>query len=417
MKETGINRFQKTRLPHLLLCTRTAHPFKVLGNMTFEPLRVAVIGAGRWSASAHLPGFYRSPLSRIVALCDLDRERAEAQAARFEIPEVVTDYQELLSRQDNDVIDIVTRADHQELVFAVLEAGKHCLVEKPVCHDFRDVWRAHALAQKKGLKTKVGLTFRYAPAVMYMFDLIREGFIGTPFIFNGYEQNSQWLDPDNPIDKRIHKVKPVGEPALGTDFSRPGITVSSLEGYGAPTIDIGLECIASELSQVVGILANMVPHRRRTNLDHARERINVNDADMFMGEAQNGALFSLQSSYVTVGNYPGIEARIYGSEGAIHVRLVDEFGVIQTIHTATPDAVEFVPQSIPSRYFPPGFREDDPWSTAFYGNLVHNFCQEICDGDSANQGNFAQSARVQEIINAVTLSHREHRWVKLPLES
>ena len=50
----------------------------------------------------------------------------------------------------------------------------------------------------------------------------------------------------------------------------------------------------------------------------------------------NGALFSLQSSYVTVGNYPGIEARIFGSEGAIKVRLVEEFGVIQTIHTAKP---------------------------------------------------------------------------------
>jgi predicted dehydrogenase len=78
----------------------------------------------------------------------------------------------VLSRDDIDVVDIVTRSDHQDLVFETLEAGKHCLVEKPVCHDYRDVWRAHRLAQDKGLKTKVGLTFRYAPAVMYMFDLM-----------------------------------------------------------------------------------------------------------------------------------------------------------------------------------------------------------------------------------------------------
>ena len=86
------------------------------------------------------------------------------------------------------MIDVVTRGDHQDLVFATLEAGKHCLVEKPVCHDYRDVLRADELARSKGLKTKVGLTFRYAPAVMYMFDLIREGFVGDPFIFNGFEQ-------------------------------------------------------------------------------------------------------------------------------------------------------------------------------------------------------------------------------------
>lgn len=380
-----------------------------------KKLRAAVIGAGRWSAEAHLPGWQRSPLCDLVTVCDLERDLAEQRAAEFGAAEVETDYQKILARDDIDVVDIVTRSDHQDLVFETLNAGKHCLVEKPVCHDYRDVWRAHQLAQDKGLKTKVGLTFRYAPAVMYMFELIREGFIGQPFVFNGYEQNSQWLDPDNPMDKRIHKKKPANETDWGTDHSREGITVSSLEGYGAPTIDIGLECIGSDLTEVVGILANMVPERRRTNLDTERERINVDDLDMFMGEAANGALFSLQSSYVTVGNYPGIEARVAGSNGAIHVRLVDEFGVIQTIHTAMPDAVEFVEREIPDRFMPPGYEADDDWGRAFYGNLVHNFCQEIVEDGDTNQGNFAQSARVQEIINAVTLSHRKHRWINLPL--
>lgn len=381
-----------------------------------DRLRVAVIGAGRWSRTAHLPGFQRSPLCDLVVICDLDEELATARAAEFDIPEVATDVESVLSRDDIDVVDIVTRGDHQDLVFATLEAGKHCLVEKPVCHDYRDVQRAQELARSKGLKTKVGLTFRYAPAVMYMFDLIRQGFVGEPFVFNGYEQNSQWLDPDNPMDKRIHKVKPVGEAEWGTDLSPEGITVSSLEGYGAPTIDIGLECIGSDLVEVVGRMANMVPYRRKTNLDDERERINIDDADMFMGQAANGALFSMQSSYVTVGNYPGIEARIFGSEGAIQVRLVEEFGVIQTIHTAKPDAVEFVPRDIPDEYFAPGYQEGDHWGAAFYGNLVHNFCEEIVGGGPENQGDFGQSARVQEVINAVALSHRERRWVDLPLD-
>ena len=382
-----------------------------------EKLRVGVIGAGRWAASAHLPGWTRSPLGDVVMLCDLDSEMARARASQFAIPEVVTDYQKLLVRSDIDVVDIVTRGDnHEELTFAALEAGKHILVEKPVCHDYRDVWRAHRLAKSKNLKTKVGLTFRYAPAVQYMFDLVREGFIGDPYVFNGYEQNSQWLDPDNPMDKRIHKTKPVGEPPWGVDFSREGIEVSSLEGYGAPTIDIGLELVGSDLTQVVGILANMVPYRRRTNLDSERERINIDDLDMFIGECANGALYAMQSSYVTVGNYPGIEARISGSHGAIKVRLVEEFGVIQTIHTAQADAVEFVQQDIPEHFFPPGYQPGDSWDATFFGNLIHNFMQEIVDGGETNQGNFAQSARVQEVINAAAQSHREHGWVKLPLD-
>jgi predicted dehydrogenase len=380
-----------------------------------EKLRVGVIGAGRWSGIAHLPGFTGSPLCDVVMICDLDRELAEARAREFNIPEVTTDYQQLLSRIDIDVVDIVTSGDtHEPLTFAALDAGKHILVEKPVCHDYHDVIRANEIAKSKNLKTKVGLTFRYAPAVQYMFELMREGFVGDPYIFNGYEQNYQWINPDTPMDKRNHKVKPAGPSPYGTDFTRQGIKVGSLEGYGAPTIDIGLELVNSDLKQVVGILSNMVPYRRRTKLDTERERINIDDADMFMGECANGALYSMQSSYVTVGNYPGIEAHIYGSKGALKVRLVDEFGVIQTLYAAKPDAVEFVPMEIPRRFYPPAFQEGQPWGTVFYSCLVHNFLQEIVGGGDTNQGNFLQSSRVQEIINAVTLSHREHRWVNLP---
>ena len=390
-----------------------------------EKLRVGVIGAGRWSTTAHLPGFTRSPLCEVVMLCDLDREMAEQKAKMFNIPEVVTDYEKMLTRRDIDLIDIVTRDQHGGLItgittheilsFAALEEGKHVLVEKPVAHDYKKVQEAHRLALSQGVKTKVGLTFRYAPVVQYMFEMLREGFIGKPYVFNGYEQNSQWLNPDNPADKRIHKIKPEGERLLGGDLSREGIEVSSLEGYGAPTIDIGLELVGSELKQLVGILANMVPFRRRTNLDVERERINLDDLDIFIGECANGALFSLQSSFVTVGNYPGIEARIYGSKGALIARLVDEFVEIQTLHKATPDAVEFVPVEIPIRFFPPGYQKSDRWDTVFYGCLIQNFLEEIINDGDTNQGNFAQSARIQEIINAATLSHREHRWVDLPL--
>lgn len=384
-----------------------------------EKLRVAVIGAGRWSTTAHLPGFTRSPLSEVVVLCDLDREMAEQKAKMFNISEIETDYEKVISRRDIDIVDIVTRDDHGDnheiLSFAALQEGKHVLVEKPVSHDYHRVEEAHRLAQSKGVKTKVGLTFRYAPAVQYMFEMMHEGFIGDPFVFNGFEQNSQWLNPDNPADKRIHKVRPVGEQVLGGDFSREGIEVSSLEGYGAPTIDIGLELVGSDLKELVGIMSNMVPFRRRTNLDIERERINIDDADIFIGECHNGALFSLQSSFVTVGNYPGIEARIYGSKGAMIARLVSEFGVIQTLKTATPDAVEFVNVDIPKRFFPPGHQETDRWDTVFYGCLVQNFLEEIVNGGETNQGNFAQSARVQEVINAAAQSHREHRWINLPL--
>jgi len=382
-----------------------------------DKLRVGVIGAGRWSNRAHLPGFAGSPLCDLVAICDLHEDLAKDAAAKFGIPEVYTDYDKILQRSDIDVIDVVTRGGdpsdrtHETLTFQALESGKHVLVEKPVCHDYRDVLRAQELAERKGLKTKVGLTFRYAPAVQYMFSLVREGFIGDPFVYNGYEQNSQWLDPWYPMDKRIHRSYPEKAPSYHTDLSPEGIGVYSLEGYGAPTIDIGLELIGADLERVSCLMMNMVKERRLTNLDDKVQRINVDDADIFIGEGTNGTMFSLQSSIVTVGNYPGIEARIFGSKGGLQARLVEEFGVIQTLKGAKADAVEYVDMKIPDAFFPPSYEEGQSWDQVFYACLVHDFMKEISSGGPENQGNFRQSARVQKIINMAARSHYEKRWV------
>jgi predicted dehydrogenase len=372
-----------------------------------EKLRIGVIGAGRWSASAHLPGFTRSPLAEVVAICDWSADLAKQRAAEFDIPHVYTDYQAMLAREDIDVIDICTRGapddpdNHETLAFVALESGRHCLCEKPVAHDYHRTWEAHRLAESKGLKTKVGLTFRYAPAMQYMRELIEQDFIGEPYIFNGFEQNSQFISPDIPVTKRD----------LIPETASDRIKVSSLEGYGAPIIDLSLWFMDSELTSVVGTLKNFVPYR--TDTDGAKVRTNIDDGDIYLGEYANGAICSIQSSYVTVGNYPGLEARAYGSNGALICRLVEEFGVPQTLHQAKPDAVEFIPVEIPERFFPPGYQPGEAWPSLFYANLVHNFMQEITSGGDENQGNFAQSARVQQIINAVERSFRERRWVDL----
>ncbi len=272
-----------------------------------DKLRVGVVGAGRWSKSAHLPGFARSPHCDVVAICDLDEDMARDAAARFDIETVYTEYEKLLAREDIDVIDVCTRGgigdknNHEPLAFAAVEAGKHCLCEKPVAHDYRDTWRAHEIAQSKGLKTKVGLTFRYAPSMQYMRDLIADGFVGEPFIFNGYEQNSQFISPTEPVTKVD----------LIPETEQEEIKVSSIEGYGAPIIDISLWFMDSPLKALVGLLYNFVPWR--TMPGGGRIRTNIDDGDVYIGEYSRGGFCTIQSSYVTVNSYPGLEARMYGS--------------------------------------------------------------------------------------------------------
>jgi predicted dehydrogenase len=145
--------------------------------------------------------------------------------------------------------------------------------------------------------------------------------------------------------------------------------------------------------------------------------MNIDDGDIFIGEYTNGVLGSIQTSFVTVGNYPGVEARLYGSRGAVICRLIEERGVAETIRVATADDVEFRELVIPEHFYPKGGHAQESWRSLFYANLIRDFIDEIVDGGDRNQGAFEDGAWVQEVINAVERSVHERRWVALPLDS
>ena len=371
--------------------------------MSKDKLRVGVVGAGRWAVRSHIPGWQRDPRCEVVALADTSAEALAAAGAEFGVSNLSSDYRALTDDPDIDVIDVVTgNQAHFDVTWAALEAGKHVLCEKPVHSEYAKVIEAAELAESKGLKTKLGFTFRYAPATLYAADLISQGFIGEPYVLNAFEQNSQWLDPSTPLRQ------------MPGDADPDVLAVSSIEGYGAPVIDIMHWWMGTPLQSVVGTMRNFVPERMVRDTGQMT-RVNIDDGDMWIAEFGGGRLASVQSSYVTVGNYPGIEVRIYGSEGAIIVRLVEEFGICQTIKTATKDEVEFVEREIPQQYFPEGGHSREPWPFLFYSNLLKDFATEILDGGDANQGNFRQGALVQQTINAFERSYRTRAWVDFPL--
>jgi len=368
--------------------------------MDKKKLRVAVIGAGAWAERAHIPGWQRDSRTEVVALVDLNLQMAQEVGTQFGVPVISDNYHDILNDPTIDVIDVATGNDaHFQVSLDAINAGKHVLCEKPVNRDARETQRLADLAKSKGVKTKLGFTFRYAPAVQMAKDLIDSGFIGEPYVFNGYEQNSQWIDPATPLRQ-----------AEQTELGEGVIAISSIEGYGAPIIDIMHWWVDSPMTQVVGTMRNFVP-TRMIRATGTMERMNIDDGDMWLCEFESPTIASIQSSYVTVGNYPGVEARIYGSKGAIIVRLVEEFGICQTIKTATKDSVEFVEQEIPQKYFPEGGNSREPWPFLFYSNLIKNFTDEIIGEAAEAQGDFGQGALVQRTINAFERSYRERKWI------
>jgi predicted dehydrogenase len=173
--------------------------------------------------------------------------------------------------------------------------------------------------------------------------------------------------------------------------------------------------VGADYTRVVGTMRNFIPERMVRDTGKLM-RLNIDDGDIYLHEYTNGAIGFIQSSFVTVGNYPGIEVRLYGEKGAIICRLIEEFGVAETIKVATPDDVEFKELEIPERFYPVGGHARENWFSLFYANLINDFIDEIDAGGDTNQGNFDDGAWVQEAINAVELSFHEKRWVDLPLE-
>jgi predicted dehydrogenase len=115
-----------------------------------------------------------------------------------------------------------------------------------------------------------------------------------------------------------------------------------------------------------------------------------------------------------VGNYPGVEARLYGSKGALICRLVEEDGICESLKMATHDAVEFRDVEVPARFYPPGGTPRESWRSLFYANLVSSFIGDIVGPASPGEATFDDAAHVEELIDAVTTSWRERRWVSLP---
>ena len=134
--------------------------------------------------------------------------------------------------------------------------------------------------QSKGLKTKLGFTFRYAPAVQYAKQPDRRR-LRRPAV------HLQRLRAEQPVDRP-------GRPRCARSTRTPiprCIATSSIEGYGAPIIDIMHWWIGADLTSVVGTMRNFVPERMVRDTG-AMQRLNIDDGDMWIAEFDNGVLAS-----------------------------------------------------------------------------------------------------------------------------
>src|SRR3989440_7876611 len=145
-------------------------------------LGVGIIGVNPvrgWAAEAHIPALRALPNYEIRALSAHSAESARAAGEAFGVGAVFSDHEQLVTQQDVDVVAVTVKApQHRELVFAALAAGKAVYCEWPLGRDLDDARAMAALAAEQGVRTVVGLQARQAPAIEFVQELLRDGYVG-----------------------------------------------------------------------------------------------------------------------------------------------------------------------------------------------------------------------------------------------
>jgi UDP-N-acetyl-2-amino-2-deoxyglucuronate dehydrogenase len=122
-----------------------------------------------------------SPRARVVALCDLDRDRLERACERHGIRASCSAHEELVARADVDVVIVCTPPRfHEDVVVAALAAGKHVVCEKPLAHTLASADRIIAAAREHPGHLSAVYQFRHLPVVRRALWLQANGGLGTP---------------------------------------------------------------------------------------------------------------------------------------------------------------------------------------------------------------------------------------------
>src|SRR5256714_2081594 len=150
--------------------------------MPESTLGVGIIGVSPvrgWAATAHIPALRPLPNYEIRALSAHSAQSARAAGETFGVSAVFSDHEQMVTHPDIDVVAVTVKApQHRELVSAALAAGKAVYCEWPLGRDLDEARAMAALAAEHGVRTVVGLQARQAPAIEFIQQLLRDGYVG-----------------------------------------------------------------------------------------------------------------------------------------------------------------------------------------------------------------------------------------------
>ena len=203
--------------------------------MSSPPVRIGVVGLGYWGPNL-ARNFASIPGCELGWCCDSSEEALARIGERFPGVRLTADIEELLGDPRLDAIALATPVpSHGTLAARVLEAGKHCFVEKPLAQSVGDAERAVEAARSSERILMVGHLLEYHPGVQKLKQLSDSGELGDRiyYIYGNRlnlgklraDENALWSLGAHDVSVVLHLAgeEPVEALANGSSYVRPGV--------------------------------------------------------------------------------------------------------------------------------------------------------------------------------------------------
>jgi hypothetical protein len=157
-------------------CASTGSASRSRRIASSEKLNIGIIGAGGRGAD-NLAGVKSE---KIVAICDVDDERAAKSHAAYPQAARYKDFRKMLDREKNLDAVVVSTPDHMHAICAItaMRAGKHVYCEKPLAHSIWEARQMRKIATESGVITQMGQQGHAMEGSRRAVEVIRSGAIG-----------------------------------------------------------------------------------------------------------------------------------------------------------------------------------------------------------------------------------------------
>ncbi len=268
-----------------------------------EPVRFGLVGSG-WVSDKHARAIAAVPGAEVIACADYPRDRGgragrgEALAGTLGIRRYFADYRKMLAEPDIEAVVIgLPNCLHAEVAEAALDAGKHAVVEKPLCTRLEDADRIVALAARKRLVLGYAEELCFCPKFVRAKELVDSGAIGRVF----------WI-----------KQTEIHEGPYSDWFFDP-----ELAGGGA-LMDMG--CHSIEYARWMFGKAKVKRVTAHLNTYRHRARSGVDDHAIVHLELEDGRSALIESGWTLLGGMNSV-AHLQGDEGVLDVDLLKDNGI------------------------------------------------------------------------------------------